>query len=567
MAESLVKASSGSVPESLSSFVTNRFVHSTWAGTFHCRPQAIFQPRNVAELQALVNEARRLGKTIMTVGSGHSPLDLTMTTEWVCNLDRFNAILKKEEFYGPSKSDPRQKEIKFVDVTVEAGCRIYELNDYVKAHQLAVQNLGSISEQSVAGLILTGTHGLSQYHGLVSQQVVLLTLINSAGNLVSCSLVDKPNLFRAAMLSLGKIGIITHVTLRLVPRYTIKLKQEIIKFLTLLANWDNLWLDSEFIRIWWFPYLAQCVLWRASKSDEELSDPRPSWYGTWSGRLFYQALLWVLVNVWPLLTPAVEKFVFRQQYGNVETLGHGDIAVQNSVEGLNMDCLFLQFVDEWLAPLKDGKQVLVKLQDAIEHARHQRRYFVHAPIEVRCSNVTNSNVPFVDDETNEPSLYPSQKWLATRDRLSAGPIPGNNFRPLLDNSPDLLPYEPNQEKISNAQLTMFVNATMYRPFGTNVETKTWFQQFEDILSEAGGKPHWAKNFIGLAGDHETVEDLNSQLSFGGKKFYTMLGFDPVMKKWFGQNLVKYNEARRQVDPDRVFLSGKNWMVRNGLLIE
>lgn len=551
-----------SVPNSLKGFVSTKMIHKTWAGTFLCKPQAIFQPTLVEEIQELIRQARLNKKTIMTVGLGHSPSDLTMTTEWLCNLDKFDRVLKEQEFYGPSASG---KEVKFVDLTVEAGIRVFQLNDYLKANNLAIQNLGSISDQSVAGLISTGTHGLSQYHGLVSQQVVSLTIANGLGDLIECSSVERPDLFKAALLSLGKIGIITHVTLRTVPRYTIKSKQEIIKFSTLLREWESIWLDSEFIRIWWFPYSGNCVCWRASKSDDELSDPRSSWYGTALGRFFYESLLWVSVNILPRLTPWVEKFVFKQQYGNVETLGKGDIAVQNSVEGLNMDCLFSQFVNEWSAPLQNGKEVLTQLNDEIQKAAAANDFFVHAPIEVRCSNVTNSNTPFVDADNN-PSLYPPEDWLAKRTRLSAGPVPGNNFRPFLDNSP-LQAYQPDPSKIANDQLTMFVNATMYRPFGFNVETHQWFQIFENIMTAAKGKPHWAKNFIGLHGDHESEQDLKTQLSYGGKPFYTMMGFDPVMKDWFGEDLVAYNKARKELDPDGVFMSGKQWAVRNGIIVD
>lgn len=551
-----------SVPASVLSFLSTKVVHRTWAGTFQCKPLAIFQPSNVEQIQELIRSAALHNKTIMTVGSGHSPSDLTMTSEWLCNLDKFDKVLGQKEFYGPGQNG---KEVKFVDLTVEAGIRIFQLNEYLKKHKLAIQNLGSISDQSIAGLISTGTHGSSQYHGLVSQQVVSLVVANGAGELVKCSSVEKPELFRAALLSLGKVGIITQVTLRAVPQYTIKSKQEIIKFSTLLREWDSIWLDSEFIRIWWFPYSGNCVCWRASKSDDPLSEPRSSWYGTTLGRFFYESLLWVSVNVFPRLTPWVEKFVFRQQYGNVETLGSGDIAVQNSVEGLNMDCLFSQFVNEWSAPLTNGVEILTELNQKIQKAASNGDFFVHAPIEVRCSNVTYPDKNFEDEEGN-PSLYPSQEWLSNRSRLSAGPVPGNNLRPFLDNSPER-EYQADPSKISNDQLTLFLNATMYRPFGFNVETHQWFQTFEDVLSKAHGKPHWAKNFIGLHGDHENDADLKSQLSYGGKEFYSMLGFDPVMRKWFGENLVEYNKVRREMDPNGVFLSGKNWAVRNGILIE
>lgn len=508
----------------------------------------------------MVNEARRQGKTIMTVGSGHSPSDLTMTNEWMCNLDKFNKLVLTTEVRGP-KSDGKGDEVKFVDLKVEAGCRVYELNKLLQDLNLAIQNLGLISDQLVAGLISTGTHGLTQYHGLVSQQVVSIEIMNSAGELVECSSVKNPDIFRAALLSLGKIGIICYVTLRTCPAYTIKSKQEIIKFDTLLDMWDSIWLDLEFIRIWWFPYTDKCVCWRALKLDEPLSAPRPSWYGTWSGRLFYELLLWLSVHVAPWLTPHVERFVFSRQYGTVETIGYGAVAVQHSVDGLNMDCLFSQFVNEWLAPLIEGKEVLTKLKAAIKVAANNGDYYVHAPIEVRCSNVTYTDVPF--EENGKPSLNPPQLWLAKRDRLSTGPIPGNNLRPYLDNSP----VRPYSDKVTNEQLTLFINATMYRPFHTNVETREWYRIFETVMADAGGKPHWAKNFIGLDGDHMTDASLRTQLGYGGEKFYAMDGFKPVMKDWFGENLVKYNQVRQKMDPDGVFLLGKSWAERNGIILD
>lgn len=552
------------IPKSLQGFVTSKVIHKTWAGTFFCKPQGIFQPRTIDEIRLLVDEARVNNKTIMTVGSGHSPSDMTMTNEWLCNLDKFDKIISKDPYYGPIKGT-NETEVKFVDLTVEAGCRIYQLNDYLKENQLAIQNLGSISDQSIAGIISTGTHGSSQYHGLVSQQVVSILIMNSEGKLINCSSIENPNLFRAAMLSLGKIGIITHVTLRAVPRYTIKSKQEIIKFSTLLKNWDNIWLDSEFIRIWWFPYSGNCVCWRASKSEDELSDPRQSWYGGFFGRFFYQSLLFVSVHLFPRLTPYVERFVFGQQYGNVETLGKGDIAVQNSVEGLNMDCLFSQFVDEWGLPLNNGVQVLEKLDSLIKSAASSGKYFVHAPIEVRCSNTTQPDEPFKDDEGND-SLYPPQSWLANRTAISEGPIRGNNLRPYLDNTPKNLKYV-EQDKITNDQLTLYLNATMYRPFGTNVDTRTWFKEFEDVVTEAEGKPHWAKNFVGIEHENSPSDDLKSQLDFGGKTHYSMIGFNSIMSKWFGNDLIEFNKVRKQTDPHGVFLSGKNWAIRNGIITE
>ena len=61
--------------------------------------------------------------------------------------------------------------------------------------------------------------------------------------------------------------------------------------------------------------------------------------------------------------------------------------------------------------------------------------------------------------------------------------------------------------------------------------------------------------------------MKTQLEFGGKPFYSMIGFKPVMKDWFGEDLVKFNNVRKETDPHGVFLSGKVWAERNGILLD
>ncbi|ODQ78098.1 hypothetical protein BABINDRAFT_177685 [Babjeviella inositovora NRRL Y-12698] len=533
-----------SVPKSIAHLQVSKLIHSTWAGTFQCRPSAYFQPATLDDIKTLVNEARLNKKTLMTVGSGHSPSDLTMTSEWLVNLDKFHEILEIK----PHASG------KFTDITVEAGVRIFQLNEFLKTKNLAIQNLGSISDQSIAGIISTGTHGSSQYHGLVSSQVVDLSLVNSAGELVKCSPTENREIFQAALLSLGKIGLITHVTLRTIPRYQIKSKQEVINFDTLLKNWDTIFTTDEFIRCWWFPYTEKCILWRASKTQEPLSAPRASWYGTTLGRLFYESLLWVSVHVAPRLTPYVERFVFQRQYGNVETLGKGDIAVQGSVEGLNMDCLFSQFVNEWLAPLTDGVAILTQLDAVIKAAAAKGEFFVHAPMEVRCSNTTIN--PVVEENFEE--------FLAQREMIAPGPIPGNFVKPFMDATPRNLPVTSGE--ITNEQLTLYINATMYRPFHTDIDVGPWYEKFERVLLDYQGKPHWAKNFIGHSISQE--QDLASrdvQLKYGGRDDGKMYGFQGVMKDWFGEDLKAFKRVREQVDKDGVFLANRDWAIRNGIV--
>lgn len=530
------------IPEEVTPFQVPRLFHRTWAGTFACQPAAYFQPRSIDEVSVLVKAAKRHGQTLTTVGSGHLPLDLTMTLLWLVNLDAMNQVL--QEHPHPLGT--------YTDVDVQAGIRIHELNTYLATRGLAVQNLGSISEQLVAGIIQTGTHGLSSLHGLVLQQFVLLTLVDGAGEVITCLETEQPEVFRAAACGLGQIGLVVGATLRTVPRYQIKSRQEVVEFQTLLDQWDLIWLTDEFIRCWWFPYTGKCILWRALKLDEPILLPRELWYGTWLGRLFYQALLWVSVKVAPRITPWIERFVFRQQYGSVETLGRGDVAVQELVDGLNMDCLFLQFVDEWAMPLAPGVEILQKLDGIIKDAARTGAYYVHAPIEVRCSNTTGVNRVWTSDEWDA--------FLASRKPVDRGPVPGNTLRPFMDPTPRL---EHAQPPLNN-QLTLYINATMYRPFHQDVPVGQWFQDFEDLVGSYGGKPHWAKNFLGPPAAVVLATLHATQQQYGGRHDGEMAGFGSVMDAWFGSDLTEFKQVRAHVDPAGVFLGNKDWVARNGL---
>lgn len=513
----------------------SNYKFKNWAGIYSARPQLYFQPSSIEEVVKVVNAARRLKKTIVTVGSGHSPSDMCVTDEWLMNLDKLaevrNIVENHEQHYA--------------DVTVDAGMRIYKLSEYLKERGYAIQNLGSISEQSVGGIISTGTHGSSPYHGLVSSQYVNLTIVNGLGEVINVDSANQPEIFRAALLSLGKIGIIVRATIRVVPSFKIKSTQQVVNFETLLEEWDNIWTSSEFIRCWWYPYTRKCILWRGTKTDDTvMTKSRTSWWGTTLGRYFYEFLLWVSVKIYPAFTPYVERFVFHRQYGKAETYGAGDIAVQDSIDGLNMDCLFSQFVDEWGCPLSNGPEVLRSLDHSITQAAHNRDFYVHVPVEVRCSN------------TNLPEKIPD---YSERTGTSPGAVYGNVLRPYLDATPRGLGYAPFSE-ITNSQLTLYINATIYRPFGVNSPIHKWFTLFEDTMGAAGGKPHWAKNFLG-----STTMAAGDTKAENAYKDYEMRGMATKISEWYGEDLVKFQEIRRQQDPENIFLANKEWAIRNGVV--
>ncbi|KAJ6160556.1 Sugar 1-4-lactone oxidase [Penicillium chermesinum] len=299
-------------------------LHSTWAKTFFSRPELYVRPQSIPEVQKLVTLARRCRRRLVTVGSGHSPSDLTCTSSWLVNLDDFQKVLSIDESTRT--------------VTVEAGIRLSELGNRLEEHGLTLPNLGSIDSQSIAGVIATGTHGSSLRHGLLSECIESLRLVLPNGQLVRCGATNNPSLFRAALISLGALGIIVEVTFKARPVFNIAWRQERYSLTQVLNEWSaGLWTSHEFVRVWWLPYEKGAIVWRADPTDRPLQAPPKNFYGEWFGYHIYHNLL-ALSSYFPRILPWVEWFVFGLQYGFRPGRTVTE-AVEPSRTGLLMNCL------------------------------------------------------------------------------------------------------------------------------------------------------------------------------------------------------------------------------------
>ncbi|KAJ2989013.1 hypothetical protein NUW58_g3680 [Xylaria curta] len=457
---------------------TLHHVHSTWAKTFLSRPDLYFQPETLPEIEKIVKLAHRCHRRIATTGCGHSPSSLTCTSSWLVNLDKYNRILSLDKSTGV--------------VVVQAGIRLYQLCDELAKHGFAMPNLGSINQQSIAGAISTGTHGSSLKHGIMSEDVLSLRITTADGVTRFCSPGEDSDLFRAAVLSLGALGIITEITFQAVPEFTLKWQQVIDTDSKMLGSWDKgLWTQAEFVRVWWYPYTRRAVVWSAEKTSEVPVDPPRSYYGGALGYYVYHNLLYVAHYV-PRILPWVEWFVFGMEFGFSN--GSKTQAIQPSRQALLMNCLYSQYVNEWAIPLHRGPEALRRLRSWLnqlpptdpEYVPHNipfsaKDLWVHAPVEVRVS-----------------------------DNSSATP----NSRPYLDPTVEDGP-------------TLYLNATLYRPYYHDPPSRDrYYEAFEWLMRELGGRPHWAKNF------QTTGEDI---------------------EKMYGSKIQQWRKVRESVDPDGVFI--------------
>lgn len=224
-----------------------------WSGSVTARPEAIRYPTTLDEVVAIVREARARGATVRAVGAGHSFTPLAQTDGVLVSLARYA---------GLEAVDPAARQ-----ATVRAGTTIRALGELLRAHGLAQENLGDVDAQSIAGAICTGTHGTGITLGSLSTQVVGLTLVSGTGELVRCSEQQHRELFKAAQLSLGALGIIVSVTLQLVPAfrlaYTWRRKPLARALERLEAERDA----NRNFELYWFPYSPWALVKRMNLAE------------------------------------------------------------------------------------------------------------------------------------------------------------------------------------------------------------------------------------------------------------------------------------------------------------
>ena len=121
-------------------------------------------------------------------------------------------------------------------VEVQAGIRVRDLVDLLELRELAMINLGATASQSIVGAMSTGTHGTGSKLGGLATQAIALRIVDAHGEIRFCTATENSELFHAARVSVGALGIITSVTIRVVPQFKLKMTSTPISFTQLLED-------------------------------------------------------------------------------------------------------------------------------------------------------------------------------------------------------------------------------------------------------------------------------------------------------------------------------------------
>ncbi|MCW4352420.1 FAD-binding protein [Hoyosella sp. YIM 151337] len=232
-----------------------------WSRTVTAYPARVLRPRSTDELCGMVRKAAEAEQTIRAWGSGHSFTPAAATNGWALDLSALS---------GFSDIDLTRRA-----VTVKAGTLLRDLNAALHTLGLALENLGDIDTQTVAGAISTGTHGTGARLGNLATQVLALELVQPDGSVVRCSAEEKPDLFAAARVSLGALGVISTVTLRCVPRFVLAANEQPEPIEQVLDTMQQAADANDHFEFFMFPYGCKALVKRNNRTADE---PAPlSW--------------------------------------------------------------------------------------------------------------------------------------------------------------------------------------------------------------------------------------------------------------------------------------------------
>jgi len=389
-----------------------------WAGTATATPARWARPRSEAEIVTAVKDAAAAGLPVRALGSGHSFTSIAATSGVALDLSGWTGVIAADTRSGL--------------VTAKSGTSLRALNAELGAFGLAMANLGDIDAQTLAGALSTGTHGTGARLGGLATQIEALELVLADGTLVTCSATVRPDLFAAARVGLGALGVVSTVTLRCVPAFTLTADERPMPTDEVLEQFDELAAANDHFEFYWFPYGRQALVKRNNRHAADgsgaaaIAGPLPGWRRLWEFEVMENAAFGAVCRV-GRARPALIPRLNRLSSAALSARSYSDVSHRVFVTPRRV-----RFVEsEYAVPRESLRHVLGELRRAVPQLADP----VMFPVEIR--------VAAADDI-----------WLSTASGRDSAYIAIHQYTGL--------PY------------------------------REYFDRFESIVAEVDGRPHWGK---------------------------------------------------------------------------
>ncbi|MEV4898147.1 D-arabinono-1,4-lactone oxidase, partial [Nonomuraea sp. NPDC055795] len=357
-------------------------VFTNWAGNQSGTPAEVRTPASVEDVVSAVRDATRTGRRLRMVGTGHSFTGVALT----------DGIMLRPTGLTGVRTWAEDR------VTVLAGTPLSHLNELLDRRGLALANMGDITEQTVSGAIQTGTHGTGRDTGGLADQVVELELV-----LADCSVATvKPgeDLFDAARVGLGALGVLTAVTFKVEPAFLLHNRRRRLPLTEILSSLDSMTSANEHLDFFWVPHTDACLV----KTNNRNPGPArpPSAFKHWLDAVFLENTLFGAACALGARSPGL---IPRINAVSAAALGDSEsVDTSYKIFTARRDVRFLEM--EYAVPREHLGQALRETRDLVE----RMDWKITFPIEVRVTP-------------------PSDAWLSTAYGRHSAYIACHIYRP------------------------------------------------------------------------------------------------------------------------------------------
>jgi FAD/FMN-containing dehydrogenase len=220
--------------------VPNRYVaadgvvlNDLHSGLNPTRVHSVIPVASAADVQDAVRHAARQGRAVSIMGGRHAMGAQQFATDGVA--------IDTRPLCGIRDLDSEAGRI-----VVDAGVQWPELVGYLVAAQPKTRRQWGIAQKqtgadrlSIGGALAANVHGRGLTRPPFVADVEAFTLVDAAGELRRCSRTENAELFRIVIGGYGLFGVVTDVTLRLVPRHKVRRVVEVITAEHLMAAFDE----------------------------------------------------------------------------------------------------------------------------------------------------------------------------------------------------------------------------------------------------------------------------------------------------------------------------------------
>lgn len=234
-----------------------------WAGNYTYTAKNLYEPKTVEEVQALIKKL----DTQKALGSCHCFNNIADNPINQISTKNLAGLLSLDE--------------EAMTVTVGAGSKYGDLAPELDEKGFALHNLASLPHISVAGACATATHGSGVKNGNLATMVTALEMVTGTGKIVNFNRENEPYIFDGVVVSLGALGIITKMTLKI--QKTFDVRQDIFQELpieSLKENFDEILSGGYSVSLftdWQNGTISQ--VWVKRRTDSEIKDLGDDFYG------------------------------------------------------------------------------------------------------------------------------------------------------------------------------------------------------------------------------------------------------------------------------------------------